>query len=129
MTAPVNPKEASLIVDELSASFRRQAEAYRRLRSIVQKILGKLALSRGDVAGAMKLFAEKQAVLDEISVEKKAHLLSCEVWQNSKEQIASMVSVERLNDALDDVEKSIKDFLASEDQLGTYLSRFTGGNV
>lgn len=111
----------SELIKELTQSFTNQIETYKKLQVIVQKILGQIALSRGDFSGVMRFFEEKQKLLIEIEKERENTRKSVEIWQKEKDSIPHSDEREHLDRTLAETEKAIKDFLAMEDQLKKYL--------
>ena len=111
------------LIEELTQSFTSQIEIYKQLQVIVQKILGQIALSRGDFSGAMGLFEEKQKLLEKIEKERVRTNKNVEIWQREKESIPLSNEREHLDKTLAETEKVIKDFLEAEDQLKKYLER------
>jgi hypothetical protein len=111
----------SELIEELTQSFTCQIEIYKQLQVIVQKILGQIALSRGDFSGVMGLFEEKQKLLEKIEKERVSTNKNVEIWQKEKENIPLTNERELLDKILAETEKVIKDFLVAEDQLKTYL--------
>ena len=63
-------KEPDLI-SILSTSFSLQLARYRELSDLVQKTLGKLVLTRGDVCQVMDNFKHKQEILEAIIEERE----------------------------------------------------------
>lgn len=116
----------STLIEELTQSYTRQNEWYSQLTTLVQKILGQITLSRGDLSGVMPLFKEKQELLDTIIQERDRTKDHIEIWQKDKGNIPSNDSTERLDLVLQKTEKEIKAFLASEEQLKKYLVTLTG---
>ena len=111
----------SRVITKLTESYTRQHERYMELHVIVQKILGQIAISRGDFSGVMGLFEKKQQLLDVIEKEREAIKPDIEYWQNEKKFITASEAVTRLNTILAETESSIKSFLEAEDQLQRYL--------
>ena len=112
--------------ERLAASCMHQADHYRHLRQLGQSILGKLTLSRGDVGSVMKLFTEKQALLDQLLAEKNQSAELTLWWQSNKQRLAGTPLADIMADAITVLEKSIKDFLGAEEQLERYLSHLKG---
>ncbi len=110
----------------LAASCRRQTLLYANLRQLAQTILGKLALSRGDVGGVMSLFTDKQKILDDVMSEKNSVAELVQWWQGEKLLLSHKQTAADLNAAVAQLEKAITTFLDSEDQLERYLSHLTG---
>jgi len=120
----------SSLIEELTQSYSRQIEWYVQLKILVQKILGQITLSRGDLAGVMALFSEKQDLLDKITRERDATKSSIETWQRDKDTIPSSASTVTLDAILQETELAIKAFLDSEDQLKKYLAMiFRSGRI
>lgn len=117
----------SIQVEELTQSYTRQLERYKELKVIVQKILGQIALSRGNFSGVMGLFEEKQRLLELIDRERENMKDSAEIWQKEKNQIPSSEHTARLDAVLAETEEAIKSFLEIEDQLKKYLERTMDG--
>ncbi len=111
----------SILIEELTQSFTNQIKVYEQLQVIVQKILGQIALSRGDFSGVMGLFEEKQKLLEKIEKERENSNKSVEIWQKEKDNIPPSDEKDQLDRTLAETEKVIKDFLATEDQLKKYL--------
>ena len=111
----------SKLIEELTQSFTSQIEIYKQLQVIVQKILGQIALSRGDFSGVMGLFEEKQKLLEKIEKERENSYKSVEMWQKEKDTIPHSDERDHLDRTLAETEKVIKDFLETEDQLKKYL--------
>ena len=111
----------SKLIEELTQSFTSQIEIYKQLQVIVQKILGQIALSRGDFSGVMGLFEEKQKLLEKIEKERENSYKSVETWQKEKDTIPHSDERDHLDRTLAETEKVIKDFLETEDQLKKYL--------
>jgi hypothetical protein len=112
------------LMDELTRSFGLQVEAYRKLKNTVQKILSQLILSRSDVASVMPLFAEKQKLLDGISLERSRTQQAAQTWIAVKASVAPSAERDQLEATLADTEKIIREFLDAETQLQKYLEHF-----
>ena len=54
------------LVRELTESFSSQVNTYCELKALVQKMMGKLILSRGDFTGLMGSMEQKKRLLDSI---------------------------------------------------------------
>ncbi len=111
----------SILVEGLIQSFSCQVELYKKLIVIVQKVLGQIAISRGDFSSVMGLFEEKQKLLEKIEKERDRSKKSVEIWQKEKDRIPDSEQTARLDTILAEAEKVIKDFLEIEDQLKKYL--------
>ncbi len=115
-----------ILAEELTKSYSRQIECYTELNNIVNKILGKVILARGDLSGAMALFEEKQRLIDKIAQEREGTKKNVEIWQEQKHKIPSSELTDRLNTVLEETEDAIKSFLEVEDQLRKHLEHITG---
>ena len=122
----MNISDDLLRIEQLASSCDRQADLYGKLRQLVQTILGKLTLSRGDVSGVMKLFTEKQGLLDAVMLEKDAGANLVTWWQENKSRLGTLPESHRMTTAIDRIEGAIKAFLAAEEQLERYLKHLTG---
>lgn len=111
----------SQLIEELTQSFTSQIEMYKQLQVIVQKMLGKIALSRGVSSGVMELFEEKQKLLEKIEKERDSSKKRVEVWQKEKGNIPRSDLKDRFVSILTEAEKVIEDFLETENQLKKYL--------
>ena len=109
------------IIDTLIQSYTSQREWYKELHIIVQKILGQMVLSRGDLSGVMHLFKQKQRLLEAIQNERERVKNESAVWQKEKDQIPASESTHCLNTILTETEEAIKVFLETEDQLQKYI--------
>ena len=113
--------DCSLLVEGLIQSFTSQVELYKKLIVIVQKILGQMAISRGNFSSVMGFFEEKQKLLEQIEKERDRSKKSVEIWQKEKERIPDSEQTAHLDTILAETEKVIKEFLDIEDQLKKYL--------
>ncbi len=113
------------LIEELIQSYTRQNEWYSQLTILDQKILGQIAMSRGDLSGVMVLFKEKQELLDVITQERDNTKNQIEVWQKDKGVIPTSESTVKLDAVLQETETAIKKFLDIEDQLKKYLETLT----
>ncbi len=109
--------EYSELIQTLTQSYSRQIERYKELQVIVQKILGQIAVSRGNFSGVMRLFEKKQHLLEIIEQEREQVKNDAELWQKEKDQIPTSESTAGLNAVLAETELAIKAFLETEDQL------------
>ena len=116
----------AVLIEKLTQSYTRQIEWYSQLTVLVQKILGQIAMSRGDLSGVMVLFKEKQTLLDTITRERDDTRDYVETWQREKNAIPVTEKTEQLDSVLQETERVIKRFLDSEDQLKKYLVTLTG---
>ncbi|MFP4416704.1 MAG: hypothetical protein ACLFSB_05495 [Chitinispirillaceae bacterium] len=109
------------LVDNLTESYTIQRDLYRRLTTLGQRILGQLSVSRGDVSTVMPLFQEKQQLLEQISVVRERSQQESLLWQQKKDSAGRNPAAQTLNAVLDEVQRSIQRFLATEDQVKRYL--------
>ena len=111
----------TILVEGLIQSFSIQVELYKKLKVVVQKVLGQIAISRGDFSSVMGLFEEKQKLLEKIEKERERSKKSVEIWQKEKDSIPDSEQTARLDTILAETEKVIEDFFEIEDQLKKYL--------
>jgi tRNA C32,U32 (ribose-2'-O)-methylase TrmJ len=113
----------TILIRELKNSYTMQLGWYRELGMLVQKILGKLILSRGDISGLVSGLEKKQKILAFIENERNRTSDRVKQWQERKKYVTNEDEVQELNSILTDVEKVIKAFLNEEDQLKKYIER------
>jgi hypothetical protein len=111
----------SELISILSSSFSKQLAWYRELSELVQKTLGQLVLSRGDVAQVMENFTRKQNVLDMILEERARISGPVDLWQQRKKDIKSGQASDDLDSLLKQTASAISEFLEGEEQLKRYL--------
>jgi hypothetical protein len=116
-------QELSFHVSELIRSFVLQAQLYRKLHDCVQKMYGRLVLSRGDLPQVIGIFEEKKMLMDAISTERERSRESAGLWQQHKASIPVSADTARLNEVLAETETEIQAFLDIEQQLERYLQR------
>ncbi len=109
--------EYSELIQTLTQSYSRQIERYKELQVIVQKILGQIAVSRGNFSGVMGFFEKKRHLLEIIEQEREQVKTDAELWQKEKGRIPASESTAGLNAVLAETELAIKEFLETEDQL------------
>ena len=111
----------TILVQVLTDSYRGQLGRYRSLGTIVNKLLGRLVLSRGDLSQVTAGFREKQTVLDAIEEERGrvAELLA--QWETRKNGIRPTGAADELDAVLQQVTDAIRNFLDNETQLQQYL--------
>ena len=112
------------LVRELTESFSSQVNTYCELKALVQKMMGKLILSRGDFTGLMGSMEQKKRLLDSIEHERLLHNNAIIQWQQRKRSIESSPEVNALDEILAHTGSVIKEFIDEEDQLQSYLERF-----
>ena len=105
----------------LSASFSRQLEWYEELCELVQKTLGQLVLSRGDVGPVMADIEKKQKLFERIAEERGRLAGPVCLWQDRKKNVRDSKAVRDLEMLLAKTETAIQTFLDGEDQLKRYL--------
>lgn len=113
----------TILIQELKKSYGMQLGWYRELGLLVQKILGKLILSRGDISGLVSGLEKKQKILSCIENERNRTSDNVKQWQERKMHVTNEDEVQELNSILTDVENAIKAFLNEEDQLKKYIER------
>ena len=109
------------LIKSLIRSYEYQDRLYQELTLLVQKILGKVTLSRGDMVGVVNLFDEKNVLLDKIG--KERDLIADEVssWQQRKESLKNHENFNQLDQVLISIEKTISSFMNIEDQLRLFM--------
>jgi len=112
----------STLIDELTKSYSRQIDGYTLLKTIGQKILGRIALSRGDLAGVLPLFEEKQKILEIITKERENIKEYSEKWQKEKKNIPQSESTQKLDTILEQAQQAILLFLQTEEQLAKFIA-------
>jgi hypothetical protein len=113
----------TILIRELSDSYRHQLGFYTTLGETVHRILSRLILSRGDFSGVKGDFAEKQRLLECIDSERGKTSGSIKVWQERKSFIADHEAAKELDRVLREIESAIKKFLDGEEQLKRYLEQ------
>jgi hypothetical protein len=109
------------IISLLSTSYSRQLRLYEELILLVNKTVGQLALSRGNVAAVMGDFDKKQKLIDAIADERSKISAPAELWHKRKHDVAPSPALIELENLLAKTERAIKAFLEVEDQLKRYL--------
>ncbi len=109
------------LLETLTNSYTRQSDWYEQLKVLVQKILGSIAVNRGDVASVMGLFNEKKELLEKITQEREDVKENIALWQKEKNNIPSSPATETFDTVLVRTEQVIKEFLELEDRLKKYL--------
>ena len=110
------------VVSRLLRSYSRQGELYRALSIVNQKILGKLAVARGDVSITLDLFDEKKEILATIEAERNRIVEEVTVWQDRKNLIRKKVDTRQLDAALDTMQQIIGSVIDAEEKLSLYIS-------
>jgi flagellar biosynthesis/type III secretory pathway chaperone len=109
------------LIDTLVDSYSQQVVIYRKLNDLVQRILGQLAMSRGDISVVMGLFGQKQQLLDSITRERERVRPHAEQWQNVKAEVQRGEHTRRLDEVLAEIQQAIQTFLGREEQLKCYF--------
>lgn len=109
------------LISTLIEAYSYQYELYKEAKLLAQKILGKMTMSRGDVAGVMDLFVQKQKLLE--NIENKRDLLKShvETWQERKDEFNEHPKRKVLTEVFDKVQKEIIEFVNLEDQLRMFM--------
>jgi hypothetical protein len=94
---------------------------YQELSGLVQKTLGQLVLSRGDVTQVMENFTHKQKILDMIVEERGRISGPVQLWQERKKGIKDGPASDELDVLLKKTAAAISEFLDGEAQLKRYL--------
>lgn len=115
------------LIKALIRSYGYQEKIYAELTLLVQKILGKVTISRGDLNSAMDLFNQKQELLDKI--EKERELISNEVliWQERKSDLSEHENFPELEQVLVKIESTLSGFMKIEDQLRLFMEPQASG--
>ena len=110
-----------ILIQELTASYKKQSVWYIELRDLVKKILSRLILSRGNMPELMIGLGKKKKLLDHIETERMRTSESVLRWQGIKKNIVVCDETVALNDVLDTTGIAIKEFLDEEEKLKKYL--------
>ncbi|MGD9202683.1 MAG: hypothetical protein PVI26_14065 [Chitinispirillia bacterium] len=105
------------VVDELTKSYSIQVKCYRELKILVQKILGKITLSRGDFSGVVDLLEKKTIIMENIIKEREKSKIYVDFWQKNKNNYGVDEYSNKLDVILEETENEIKEFLKIEEQL------------
>jgi flagellar biosynthesis/type III secretory pathway chaperone len=115
------PGDNARLIDELTRSFTTQVGLYDKLKTVVQKTLGQITRSRGDLSSVKSLFEAKRNCLAAISLERERVRESTAAWIAIKATAPRTAAVLTLEKVLGAVEHAIGEFLESEAQLQKYL--------
>ncbi|MCU0608952.1 MAG: hypothetical protein MUF22_04195 [Chitinispirillaceae bacterium] len=113
----------TMLLEDLRDSFRLQRGWYAELGALVDRILSRLILSRGDFAGVRNEFAEKQRLLECIEKERARTSGPVSIWQEQKTRFAASSAAGELDRELEQTGAVIRKFLDGEEQLKRYLER------
>ena len=113
----------SLLVKELTDTFTCQMQMYRDLKRLVQKMFGKLVLSRGDMSGLLSSMEQKQKIIESIESERSRHSDAIMQWQLKKNNVTMSPEVGVLEKVLESTGCAIRDFIDQEEQLRNYLEK------
>jgi hypothetical protein len=111
----------SLLVKELTDTFTCQMQMYRELKVLVQKMIGKLVISRGDMSGLLSSMEQKQKIIESIESERSRHSDAIMQWQLKKNNVTMSPEVGVLEKVLESTGCAIRDFIDQEEQLRNYL--------
>lgn len=115
-----------VLVQKVADFSRGQLQRYGELRDITRKMLSQVVLSRGDISGVVDVFKRKQQLLGEISAERRNAREAIELWQQRKAAVRQTQDTAELDNTLQQMESTIKEFLDSEEQLKRYLEHAAG---
>ena len=110
-----------ILIQELTASYKKQSVWYIELRDLVKKILSRLILSRGNMPELLIGLGKKKKLLDHIETERTRTSESVLRWQGIKKNIVVCDETVALNDVLETTGIAIKEFLDEEEKLKKYL--------
>lgn len=110
-----------ILIQELTASYKKQFVWYIDLRDLVRKILSRLILSRGNMSELMIGLGKKKKLLESIESERSRVNESVLRWQEIKKKIAVCEETTTLNEVLETTSIAIKEFLDEEEKLKRYL--------
>lgn len=113
----------SLLVKELTDTFNYQMQMYRELKVLVQKMIGKLVVSRGDMSGLLSSMEQKQKIIESIESERSSHSDAIMQWQLKKNNVTMSPEVGVLEKVLECTGCAIRDFIDEEEQLKMYLEK------
>lgn len=110
-----------ILIQELTDSYNQQLVWYRELKALVQKILSRLILSRGDISGLMSGLEKKQKLMERIESERHRTSDLVNKWQDRKMHLQPCQDTAILNDVLQTTSGAIKEFLDEEEKVKKYL--------
>lgn len=110
-----------ILIQVLTASYKKQFVWYIDLRDLVRKILSRLILSRGNMSELMIGLGKKKKLLESIESERSRVNESVLRWQEIKKKIAVCEETTTLNEVLETTSIAIKEFLDEEEKLKRYL--------
>jgi hypothetical protein len=113
----------TMLVKELTDTFNYQILMYRELKLLVQKMIGKLVLSRGDMSGLLSSMEQKKKLIESIENERFQHSDAIMQWQLKKNNVTMSPEIGVLERVLDDTGCAIREFIDEEEQLRTYLEK------
>jgi hypothetical protein len=111
----------TILIRELTASYENQNVWYIELGNLVQKILSRLILSRGNMSELMIGLGKKKKLLEGIELERLRTAESVKRWQEIKRNVIACEETTSLNVVLDATSVAIKEFLDEEEKLKKYL--------
>jgi hypothetical protein len=113
----------AILVRELTDTFSHQVQMYRELTTLVQRMIGNLVLSRGDMSGLLSSMEKKKKMLELIETERHSHSDAIMRWQSLKNNVTMTPEVNILEKVLEDTGCAIKEFINQEEQLRTYIEK------
>ena len=113
----------TMVIRRLTGSYRRQIGWYSTLCGVVEKILGRLILSRGDFSGVKADFDEKKRLLDRIEQERAETIREVESWKTRKGALLNEPEACDFDRVLRNTEEAIGRFLETEGQLKRYIEQ------
>ena len=119
----------TILIQELTESYRRQLELYCQLRDLVRKILSRMILSRGDISGVISGLEKKKGLLESIESQRRQSASLVEQWQSRKCDLGADPGAENLNAVLEETGLAIREFLDEEEQLKKYLEGIINKNA
>ncbi|NLE01174.1 MAG: hypothetical protein GX640_15000 [Fibrobacter sp.] len=111
----------TILIQDLTEMFNSQLFRYRELRDLVRKALGRLVLSRGDMAAVMAGLEKKKKILELIEQERIQYAGLISRYQERKAFFKDEPLVDTLNTVLDNTGTAIREFLDEEEQLKKYI--------
>ena len=111
----------TILIQELTDSYRGQLVRYCGLRDVTRQLMGKLVLTRGNFSQVTETLRKKQRLLEDIETERTRVARQVIEWQQRKAQIARSAETDLFNEVLQKVTDAIREFLDDEAQVRKYL--------
>ena len=111
----------TILIQELTDSYRGQLVRYCGLRDVTRQLMGKLVLTRGNFSQVTETLRKKQRLLEDIETERTRVARQVMEWQQRKAQIARSAETDLFNEVLQKVTDAIREFLDDEAQVRKYL--------